>query len=53
MHVLRLDETTLPPGVHAYPDRRYDSVRSPIRLIHGVLDEGLLQDVPFEVAPAP
>jgi uncharacterized repeat protein (TIGR01451 family) len=53
MHVLRLDETTLPPDVHAYPDHRYDSVRSTVRLIHGVLDEGLLQDVPFEVAPAP
>jgi len=53
MHVLRLDETTLPAGVRAYPTRRYDSVRSPVRLIHGVLDMGLLQDVIFAVEPAP
>jgi uncharacterized repeat protein (TIGR01451 family) len=51
MHVLRLDETTLPPGARAFPDRRYDSVRSPVRLIHGVMDAGLLQDVTFAVAP--
>jgi uncharacterized repeat protein (TIGR01451 family) len=51
MHVLRLDETTLPPSARAFPDRRYDSTRSPVRLIHGVLDAGLLQDVSFAVQP--
>lgn len=51
MHVLRLDETTLPPNAHAFADRRYDSVRSPVRLIHGLLDAGLLQDVSFAVQP--
>ena len=53
MHVLRLDETTLPAGMRAFATRRYDSVRSPVRLIHGVLDAGLLQDIPFAVEPAP
>jgi uncharacterized repeat protein (TIGR01451 family) len=51
MHVLRLDESTLPPGTRAYADRNYDSTRSPVRLIHGVLDAGLLQDVSFAVQP--
>ncbi len=51
MHVLRLDETSLPPDVHVAADRRIDSPRSPVRLLHGILDEGLLQDVQFALEP--
>ena len=51
MHILRLDETSLPRDVHVAADRRIDSPRSPVRLLHGILDEGLLQDVPFALEP--
>ncbi len=51
MHVLRLDETSLSPDVHVASDRRIDSPRSPVRLLHGILDEGLLQDVQFALEP--
>ena len=52
LHVLRLDETTLPPIARAATDRRYDSPRSTVRLIHGTLDMGLLQDVNFALDAA-
>jgi uncharacterized repeat protein (TIGR01451 family) len=51
-HVLRVDTTTLPPGVRAYDDRRYDSPRSLQRLLHGLYDAGLMHDVNFAVEPA-
>ena len=51
MHVLRLDETSLPHDVRVAFDRRIDSSRSPLRLLHGILDEGLLQDVQFALEP--
>ncbi len=51
MHVLRLDETSLPRDVRVASDRRIDSARSPLRLLHGILDEGLLQDVQFALEP--
>ncbi len=51
LHVLRLDETSLPRDVHVAADRRIDSPRSPVRLLHGILDEGLLQDVQFALEP--
>lgn len=51
MHVLRLDETSLPRDVHVAAERRIDSPRSPVRLLHGILDEGLLQDVQFALEP--
>ncbi len=51
MHVLRIDPTSLPPTVRLYDDRAYDSERSGIRLLHGVLDEGNLKDVEFAVEP--
>ncbi|HEX3468717.1 MAG TPA: hypothetical protein VHT05_11620 [Candidatus Elarobacter sp.] len=50
-HVLRVDATTLPPGVRVYDDRRYDSPRSLQRLLHGLYDAGLMHDVNFAVAP--
>ena len=49
LHVLRLDATSLPAGVHAFNDRRYDSPRSTERLVHGLSDTTLIQDVNFEV----
>jgi uncharacterized repeat protein (TIGR01451 family) len=51
-HVLRVDATTLPTGVRAYDDRRYDSPRSLQRLLHGLYDAGLMHDVNFAVEPA-
>jgi uncharacterized repeat protein (TIGR01451 family) len=51
-HVLRVDLTTLPVGVKAYDDRRYDSTRSLQRLVHGLYDAGLMHDVNFAVEPA-
>lgn len=50
-HVLRVDATTLPPGVRPYGDRRYDSPRSLQQLLHGLYDAGLMHDVNFAVAP--
>ena len=49
LHVLHLDATSLPAGVHAFNDRRYDSPRSTERLVHGLSDTTLIQDVNFEV----
>jgi len=51
-HVLRVDQSTLPVGVRAYDDRRYDSPRSLQRLLHGLYDAGLMHDVNFAVEPA-
>jgi len=51
-HVLRVDETTLPASVKPYGDRRYDSTRSLQRLLHGLYDAGLMQDVEFALEPA-
>ncbi len=43
MHVLRVDETTLPSGVRGTTQR----------LVHGVLDEGVMQDVQFGMSGTP
>ncbi len=51
-HVLRVDPASLPAGVRAYADRRYDSTRSLQRLLHGLYDSGLMQDVNFALEPA-
>jgi uncharacterized repeat protein (TIGR01451 family) len=51
MHVLHLDRETLPPGVSLFATRAYDSERSPVRLVHGPFDGGLLQDVNFALCP--
>jgi uncharacterized repeat protein (TIGR01451 family) len=53
MHVLKLDRSTLPPDAHPYADASYDSARSTRRLVHGVFDGGLIQDVNFALAGAP
>jgi uncharacterized repeat protein (TIGR01451 family)/fimbrial isopeptide formation D2 family protein len=49
MHALRLDETTLPAGVTAYPDHAIDSERSTRRLVHGIFDDTIIQDINFAV----
>lgn len=51
MHILRLDETTLPTSVVIYQNRRLDSEQSVRRLVHDAYDGGLLQSVDFAVEP--
>ncbi|HTV72663.1 MAG TPA: DUF11 domain-containing protein [Candidatus Acidoferrales bacterium] len=53
MHVLRLDKTTLPPHIATYDDDAYDSERSPLRLLHGLFDSSLMQDVNFALRRVP
>ena len=52
-HVLRVDESTLPPGVRPFGERRYDSPKSMQRLVHGLFDSDLMQDVNFALEGAP
>ena len=53
MHVIKLDASTLPTGVRLFPDPLdYDSPHSATRLVHGILDTGLLQDINFAVEAA-
>ena len=48
MHVIKLDTSTLPAGVKPFPDPLdYASPHSMTRLVHGILDTGLLQDINF------
>jgi uncharacterized repeat protein (TIGR01451 family) len=42
-HVLRVDSATLPPGVHGITQR----------LVHGLLDDGLMEDVEFGLGGTP
>jgi uncharacterized repeat protein (TIGR01451 family) len=49
MHALRLDETSLPDGVLPYGDHNIDSERSTRRLIHGIFDDTIIQDINFAV----
>lgn len=51
MHVLRIDETTLPKSAHPYPDRRMNSTRAMQQLVHGIIDDGLIDDVEFALEP--
>jgi uncharacterized repeat protein (TIGR01451 family) len=53
MHVLRLDKTTLPAHIAAFDDDSYDSERSARRLVHGIFDGGLMQDVNFALRRLP
>ncbi|MBV8172029.1 MAG: DUF11 domain-containing protein [Candidatus Eremiobacteraeota bacterium] len=53
MHVVHLDVTTLPSGVHPFPDGlNIESTHSVTRLVHGILDTGLLQDINFGLEAA-
>lgn len=47
MHVLRLDATTLPAGLRAFPAAPMNSTRATQRLLHGILDGGTMEDVEF------
>ena len=49
MHVLKLDRTTLPSGTRAYDIHDYDDQKSIRRLVHGVFDGGVIQDVNFAI----
>jgi uncharacterized repeat protein (TIGR01451 family) len=51
MHVLRVDPTTLPLGVHPYDGYPVTSSRSAQQLVHGLMDDGLIEDVEFAMAP--
>jgi len=52
LHVLRLDETTLPSNLQAFPVRNFSDERSTRRLVHGVFDGGTMQDISFAVRRA-
>ncbi len=47
MHALRLDATTLPPGVQLYDDRNIDSEKSTRRLVHRIYDTTIIEDINF------
>jgi len=51
MHVLRVDPTTLPLGVHPYDGYPITSSRSAQQLVHGFMDYGLIEDFKFAMAP--
>jgi uncharacterized repeat protein (TIGR01451 family) len=55
MHVLKLDVTTLPPTAKAYDDKNFsfDDQRSIRRLVHGVFDGGIMQDINFALEGSP
>ena len=52
-HIIRLDTTSLPPSVKPFADPLdFESPFSTVRLVHGVLDTGLLQDINFALEGA-
>ncbi|MGB8267693.1 MAG: hypothetical protein WCE44_15315 [Candidatus Velthaea sp.] len=51
-HVLRLDPLTLPHTVLADPAVPMNSIHATQRLLHGVLDDGTMDDVQFSLVPA-
>ena len=51
MHVLHLDPDSLPATLRAFAVKDYNDPRSPIRLVHGPFDGGLMSDVEFAVKP--
>ncbi len=52
MHALRLDQSTLPPGVTLFDDgNQIDSEKSRRRLVHRTYDLTILEDVNFAVKP--
>ena len=48
-HVLRLDTSSLPPGIVASATHAYNDPRSTVRLVHTLMDTRLIQDVIFVV----
>jgi hypothetical protein len=53
MHVLKIDRSTLPPTARPYADTSYGDERSIRRLVHGVFDGGLIQDINFALEGSP
>lgn len=55
MHVLELDLTTLPSSAQAYTDTNFssDDQRSVRRLVHGVFDGGVIEDINFALKGTP
>jgi uncharacterized repeat protein (TIGR01451 family) len=55
MHVLKLDASTLPPNAKPYDDGNFswDDERSTRRLLHGVFDGGIIEDINFALRGAP
>jgi len=51
MHALRLDPTTLPKNTHPFPDQRMNSTHAMQQLAHGILDDGIIEDVEFALEP--
>jgi hypothetical protein len=51
MHVLHLDPDSLPATLRAFAVKDYNDPRSPIRLVHGPFDGGLMSDIEFAVKP--
>jgi uncharacterized repeat protein (TIGR01451 family) len=49
MHVLRLDTSTLPAAMHAYDVHDNDNPRSIVRLVHGTLDAGMIDNINFAI----
>jgi uncharacterized repeat protein (TIGR01451 family) len=55
MHVIKIDKTTLPPGARPYADGNlsFDDQRSTRRLVHGVFDGGVIEDINFALEGSP
>jgi hypothetical protein len=55
MHDLRLDTASLPPGAKPYDDRSlaWDDQRSIRRLVHGVFDGGVIENIDFALEGSP
>ncbi len=51
MHALRLDERTLPAGMHPFDDRNIDSEKSIRRLVHRTFDATIIEDINFAIQP--
>jgi uncharacterized repeat protein (TIGR01451 family) len=49
MHVLKLDRSTLPAGTKPYNVHDYDDQKSTRRLVHGVFDGGIIEDINFAI----
>ncbi len=47
MHVLRVDPATIPQTVRPFSNARMNSTWSMQRLVHGLFDDGLMEDVNF------
>ena len=51
MHVLRLDASTLPANARPYGGARMNSNRSLQRLVHGIFDDGVMDEIDFALEP--